>query len=84
MKNSVFIIVFSLVFLLNSCNGLKRRENDSNCMTKLDVQLKDGSAMWIYNSSESDGYISGFNAMGEVVYIPWGSVEFATEVSCRN
>jgi len=84
MKNLLIICFALLTFVLNSCEGVGKTTNSYDCKTRLDVQLVDGSAMWVYGGSVHDGYIRGNDEAGNDVWVSMHQVITATEVDCRN
>lgn len=80
MKKIIVLAMLVLSVAFSSCDI--RTKNSGNCKTRLDVQLMDGGAMWIYGWSFNDGYISGNDENGQEVCVPMHQVYLATEVAC--
>jgi len=80
MKKIVLTLTILIGIGLSSCDI--RTHNSSSCTTRLDVQLMDGGAMWVYGGKVHDGYISGNNEEGMDVWIPMHQVYSVIEVSC--
>jgi len=84
MKKIALILIALFTFALSSCDNLGKRTNSVNCKDKFDVVLTDGSAMWVYGGSVTDGYVKGNDELGNRVWIPLTSIVSVTEVDCGN
>jgi hypothetical protein len=90
MKNSFkhcllfMLIVVVLPTALVSCDDMGKRVNSGDCKDRFDVQLTDGSAMWIYGGKVTDGYVKGNDEMGQTIWVPLTSIISVTEVDCGN
>ena len=84
MKKLLIISVVLLTFALSSCEGMGKATNSYDCKTKYDVQLKDGSAMWVYGGTVKDGYICGNDEEGHDVWVSMSHVTTITKVDCGN
>jgi len=82
MLSIVALVLLSTV--VTSCDNLGKKYNSTNCVDRFDVKLKDGSAMWVYNGSVTDGYVDGRDEQGRKVWIPMTSIESVTEMNCGN
>ena len=84
MKQITLILTLLITLALSSCGDMGKKTNSQSCSDRFDVQLSDGGAIWIYNGTVYDGYVKGYNEMGEKVYIPMTQILSITEVSCDN
>lgn len=84
MKKNTIILIVLFIFILTSCDKLGKKYNSQNCKDRYDVQLTDGSAMWIYGGSVTEGYVKGNDELGNSVWIPLTSVTSITELDCGN
>lgn len=83
MKRS-FTLFLLLTLTFSSCDSMMKKTNSEDCSDKFDVQLIDGSAIWIYGGKIEDGYVYGNNEMGENIWIPMTQVVSITEIDCGN
>lgn len=83
---TLFILLFVIILptMLASCDGMGKKYNSADCKDRFDVQLVDGSAMWVYGGSVTEGYVKGNDEMGQRVWIPLTSIASVTEVDCGN
>lgn len=83
-----FLILIAIVVYLPttlvSCSDMGKKYNSSDCKDRFDVQLTDGSAMWIYGGKVTDGYVKGNDEMGQKIWVPLTSIISVTEVDCGN
>lgn len=85
MKKLTLIAITLFTFALASCDGMAgKKVNSYDCDERFDVQLSDGSAMWIYNGSVYDGYVKGTDEQGRRVWVSLNNVLTITEVDCNN
>jgi hypothetical protein len=84
MKKLLIISVALLTFALTSCEGMGEVTNSYDCTTRYDVQLVDGSAMWVYGGSVNDGYVKGNDEAGNDVWVSMHQVITVTKVDCGN
>jgi hypothetical protein len=84
MKKLLIISIALLTFALTSCEGMGAATNSYDCKTRLDVQLVDGSAMWVYGGTVKDGYIVGNDEEGHDVWVSMTQVITVREVDCGN
>jgi len=82
MKKITLIVITLFTFALASCNGPKT--NSYDCKDRFDVQLVDGSAMWVYSGSVSDGFVKGNDEEGHKVWVSMSQVISIIEVDCGN
>jgi len=78
------LILAILTITLISCDNMGKKTNSQSCTTRFDVKLLDGSAIWVYGGSVSDGIVKGNDEMGQSIYIPMTQVEMVTKVDCLN
>ena len=78
------VIAIYLPAMLVSCGDMGKKYNSGDCKSKYDVQLIDGSAMWIYGGQVTDGYVNGNDEMGQRIWVPLTSVMSVTEIDCGN
>lgn len=78
------VMLFLLSTVITSCDNLGKKYNSSNCIDRLDVKLKDGSAVWVYNGGVTEGYVKGRDEQGRKTWIPMTNIESITEVDCVN
>lgn len=84
MKKIAFVLTLFVVLALTSCEGMQKKKDSSTCSDRLDVQLTDGGAIWVYGGSVYDGYVTGNNEMHQKIWIPLSQVRSITEVDCNN
>ena len=84
MKKLLIISIVLLTFALTSCEGIGKATNSYDCKTRYDVQLEDGSAMWMYGRIVYDGYIVGTDEMGQKTWVSMTHVLTITKVDCGN
>lgn len=84
MKKITLITAVMLTFALTSCDDLGKPENSYDCKDRLDVQLKDGSALWVYKGSVTDGYVKGNDEEGHKIWVSMSHVTTITKVDCGN
>ena len=84
MKKIALILIVLFTFALSSCDNLGERTNSVNCTDKFDVQLTDGSAIWIYGGAVTDGYVKGNDKLGKNIWVPLSSILSITEEDCGN
>lgn len=84
MKKIAFVLTLFVVLGLASCEGMQKKKDSKTCSDRLDVQLTDGGAIWVYGGGVTDGYVYGNNEMHQEVWIPLHQVKSITEVDCNN
>lgn len=83
MKKIVLIPIVLFTFVLTSCN-IGPKTNSYDCKYRYDVQLLDGSAIWVYSGRITSCYIKGNDESGNDIWIPMCNTSSITKLDCGN